>query len=117
MIHAIADTHVLIWHLFDSTRLSNAAMRALDFALDDQKMIGISAISLVEIVYLIEKRRIPKDALSLLAEKLQKPRSLFEIIPLTYSIAEDVAKIPYNQISDMPDRIRCNSITPQHSPH
>jgi len=45
MIHAIADTHVLIWHLFDSTRLSDPAKAELDLALNSGTVIGLSAIS------------------------------------------------------------------------
>ena len=105
MIHAIADTHALLWHLFDSVRLSKTAAAEFDFACHNGMMIGLSAISLVEIVYLIEKQRIPKDALPLLAGKLKQPETLFELIPVTHDIAENVANVPYHQVPDMPDRI------------
>jgi PIN domain nuclease of toxin-antitoxin system len=116
MIHAIADTHTFIWHLFDSSRLSQPATRTFDVALNKGLMIGLSAVSIVEIVYLIEKGRIPGDALPLLNEKLKPLQQLFEVIPVTQGIAEDVRQIPYLQVPDMPDRIIAATALHYHVP-
>ncbi len=55
MIYAIADIHGLIWYLTKSPRLSKDARDAFVHAETSGLTIGVSAISIVEIVYLIEK--------------------------------------------------------------
>jgi PIN domain nuclease of toxin-antitoxin system len=59
MIIAIADTHAAIWYLFSDPRLGRAASAFIDAAIANGDHIGVSAISLAEMVYLIEKGRIP----------------------------------------------------------
>lgn len=55
MIVAIAGTHTAIWYLFSDSRLGHAASDFIDRAIGNGDHIGISAISLAEIVYLIER--------------------------------------------------------------
>lgn len=64
MITAIADTHAAIWYLFSDPQLGSAASAFIDAAIANGDHIGVSAISLAEMVYLIEKRRIPSSALN-----------------------------------------------------
>lgn len=47
----VADTHVLVWYLTDSLRLSAAARQALEACVADDHPIVVNSISLVEIVY------------------------------------------------------------------
>lgn len=44
MIRAIADTHALIWYLFEDRRLSRAAKQFMDNAAKSGEEIGFSAI-------------------------------------------------------------------------
>jgi hypothetical protein len=62
MIAGVADTHTALWHLFDDKRLSAAAEAFIDEAATARRKIAISTISLAEVVYLIEKNRIPASA-------------------------------------------------------
>ena len=55
MAGVVADTHALVWYLVEPSRLSPTAGAALDQAVDVGDGIYISAISLVELVYLVEK--------------------------------------------------------------
>ena len=50
MIVAIADTHTAIWYLFSDSRLGRGASDFIDVAIGNGDHIGISAISLAEIV-------------------------------------------------------------------
>ena len=59
MIAAVADTHTVLWHLYDNARLSVAAGNFIDRAAVARSQIVISAITLAEIVYLIETNRLP----------------------------------------------------------
>ena len=61
MLAAIADTHTAIWYLFSDSRLGRAASECIDEAIANGDHIGISAINLAEMIYLIEKKRIPED--------------------------------------------------------
>jgi len=59
----VLDTHALIWHLQASDSLSPTARSILD-TIDAGEATGIvPSITLVEMVYLVEKKRIDQGAL------------------------------------------------------
>ena len=105
MISAIADTHAVIWYLYDDARISEKAKRYIEETKDHGNQIGISTITLVEIVYLIEKGRINMDAFTILSNELKDNQSVLQEIPLTNRIVIDLATIDRTSIPDMPDRI------------
>lgn len=105
MITAIADTHSIIWYLYDDTRISEKAKRFIEATSEQGNQIGISTITLVEIVYLVEKGRIENRAYSKINSELQDNRSVLKEIPLTNGIVMELAQIDRNSIPDMPDRI------------
>ncbi|MCU0285803.1 MAG: type II toxin-antitoxin system VapC family toxin [Acidobacteria bacterium] len=105
MITAIADTHTIIWYLYDDTRISEKAKRFIEAAGEQGNQIGISTITLVEIVYLIEKGRIENCAFTKINSELQDNRSVLREIPLTNEIVLKLAQIDRDSIPDMPDRI------------
>ena len=55
MISAVADTHAVIWYLFADKRLSSHAKTIIENASKAGNQIGVSAITLIEMVYLVEK--------------------------------------------------------------
>ena len=63
MIAAIADTHTTIWYLFSDPRLGSGASASIDAAVSKGEHVGVSAITIVGIVYLMEKGRIPAEVL------------------------------------------------------
>ena len=79
MIVAIADTHAAIWYLFSDPRLGKAASAFIEETISKGDHIGVSAISLAEMVYLVEKARIPPNALNDLHAACRS-----EIRPATY---------------------------------
>lgn len=105
MISAIADTHTVIWYLYDDTRISEKAKRFIEATGEQGNQIGLSTITLVEIVYLIEKGRIENRAFTKLNSELQNNQSVLREIPLTNRIVMELAEIDRNSIPDMPDRI------------
>ncbi len=105
MIHAIADTHTVIWYLLASPHLSVEARAQFDAARKNGMTVGLSAITIVEMIYLTEKGRIRSEALPLLEKKIKQKKKLLELIPITHEIARAVQNVLYAQISDMPDRI------------
>lgn len=61
MIAAIADARAVIWCLFSDTRLAKAASAFIDDTIAIGDHIGVSAMPLAEIAYLVEKERIPAN--------------------------------------------------------
>ena len=105
MIVAIADTHATVWYLFSDARLGKAASAFIDDTIAAGNHIGVSAISIAEMVYLIEKGRIPANALSDLHAATVDPQAVLRHVPLDENIAMKMAEIPRQDIPDLPDRV------------
>lgn len=73
MIVAVADTHTLLWHMYDDPRISSSAQQVFFDAVESGNRIGVSTISLVEILYLQEKNRVPAKALNRVDNELGSP--------------------------------------------
>ncbi len=105
MIVAIADTHATIWYLFSDPRLGRAASAFIDATIAKGDHIGVSAISLAEMVYLIEKGRIPATALNDLHSAIADPQAVLKHVPLDENIAIKMAEVPRQDVPDLPDRV------------
>jgi PIN domain nuclease of toxin-antitoxin system len=105
MTSVVADTHTLIWYLGDTNKLSTVALAALDRAINTNNPIYVSAISLVEIVYLIEKGRLPSEVLTRIFKALDAPDVGLALTTLDRHICEKLQLIDRNIVPDMPDRI------------
>ena len=51
----VADTHIVIWYLLNPAKLSREATGALERCVDANETIRVSAHSLVELVYTVER--------------------------------------------------------------
>jgi PIN domain nuclease of toxin-antitoxin system len=58
----VLDTHAAIWYLLDTQNLSQTVFSLIDGAVASGVPTYISAVSLVEVVYLVERGRIAADA-------------------------------------------------------
>ncbi|HNR14115.1 MAG TPA: type II toxin-antitoxin system VapC family toxin [Thermodesulfobacteriota bacterium] len=101
----IADTHAIIWYLLASPELSSQAATALDDAVASGDGIYVASISVIEIVYLVEKGRIPALAFDRLSSSMSAHNSGLLIAPLDLAVATVVPRIPREAVPDMPDRI------------
>ena len=104
-IHAVADTHTLIWYITNDKRLSNEAISFLTDIDDSSKQVAISSMTLVEIVYLAEKGRISQDMLDIVVSFFDDIDSSLVEISIDHEIAQAMTQIPREQIPEMPDRI------------
>ena len=52
---AVLDTHAAVWYLLESQRLSRSTFSLIDSAAAEGAPTYISAISIVEVVYLVER--------------------------------------------------------------
>jgi PIN domain nuclease of toxin-antitoxin system len=105
VIAGVADTHTALWHLFDDARLSSRAADFIDEAAAARHRIAVSSISLAEVVYLIEKNRLPPSAYDDLKIALADPDYVLEEAPLTVGVVDALRKVPRVAVPDMPDRI------------
>jgi len=94
MIAAIADTHAAIWHLFSDPRLGREASAFIDATISNGGHIGVSAISLAEMVYPIEKARIPPNALEDILAALANPRAVLKQAHIDDKVALRMREIP-----------------------
>jgi len=104
-IAAIADTHAVIWSLFGDSRLSAAARAFIAHAAQSGASVGVSGMTMVEIVYLVEKGRIPRDTLERLLRLLSDPDDVLAEIPVDHAIAEAMRQVDRQQVPDLPDRV------------
>ena len=105
MIVGVADTHTVIWYLFSDPRLGANASAFIDAAVKSGDRIGISSISLAEIVYLIEKSRLPANALEDLLAAMADPRSVLQQIPVEAQVILKMQKATRREVRDLPGRL------------
>ena len=104
-IRAVADTHAVIWYVFADNRISLAARTIMQDAARADDQIGMSSMTLVETVYLLEKGRIDAHTLDRILEVLDHPQSLFVEIPVDRRISASMQLVDRQQVPDLPDRI------------
>jgi len=112
----VIDTHVLIWYLFEPEKLSFLARDTIETTLDFAHPVYIPAISIVEIIYLMEKGRISFTTLTALQQVLNDEQFSFVIAPLDEYVAFALQHIDRQAIPDMPDRIIAATALARHLP-
>ena len=105
MSACVADTHAVIWYLLNDPRLSPDALAAMQNAAAAGDGVFVSAITLVEIIYLIEKGRFPQSLLTGVITALNDSASELTTAILDDEIAQTMQQIPRAIVPDMPDRI------------
>ena len=105
MIAFVADTHAFIWHLFV---MLECRLRRGEHSHSRPRMVsrlGVSSVTLAEIVYLMEKGRISANALAgALAILLDPEREVAEV-PFDSEIVLKMREVSRQEVPDMPDRI------------
>jgi PIN domain nuclease of toxin-antitoxin system len=86
----VLDTHAVVWYLSGSKQLSPTARTVIASAERNAENIFVSAISLVEVIYLVEKGRLPALALQRLQEALRDPTGSMVVAPLDAAASEAV---------------------------
>ena len=102
---AVLDTHAAIWYLLDARNLSETVFSLIDGAATSGVPTYISAVSLVEVVYLVERGRIAADAFDRFERELGQASPAFKVFPLDYNVAGALKSVPREVVPDMPDRI------------
>jgi len=94
MIAGVADTHTALWHLFDDPRLSRAAGDFINAAAAARHKVALSSISLAEVVYLVEKGRLPIAAYDELTKALADPQHVLTEAACTAAIVQAMRLVP-----------------------
>jgi len=102
---ALLDTHAAVWYFLGLRELSPAASQSIRRALDRGNPIYLSAISIIETIYLVERGRLPMEALRRLKEGVMDPASGFLVHPVDEDVADAIHQISWSRVPDMPDRI------------
>jgi PIN domain nuclease of toxin-antitoxin system len=105
-LSVVADTHAMIWYVDAPNELSPAATAVMDVAANTSgEYIFISAITLVEMRYLVEKSRIKASILTRVEEELDEHDPMIVATSVDRTISDALASIPRLIVPDMPDRI------------
>ncbi len=102
----LADTHVLVWYATAPSMLSTTALRILEDAVAADQPIVIAAVSLIELVYIAEKRSDSIDAETLreLLASIQASGSPIAVAPMTVDVARHMISVTRTQVRDPFDR-------------
>ncbi|MEA3344642.1 MAG: PIN domain-containing protein [Chloroflexota bacterium] len=101
----VTDTHALVWHLTEAPRLSPICQTIFGAADEGENVIWIPSVALVEIVYLVEKRRLPKALIEQVLALVDPPTSNYPVAPLDTPVVRALESIDCNTVPDMPNRI------------
>jgi PIN domain nuclease of toxin-antitoxin system len=101
----LADTHSVIWYFQDRGRLSAAALAEMEKSVQSGEPILLSAISLVEIAYLVDRGRLPVEAMTSFDDQINRGDAAVRVAPVDALVANAVRRVPRDAVPDMPDRI------------
>jgi PIN domain nuclease of toxin-antitoxin system len=104
MDNIIVDTNIVIWYFTDISKLTKPAEKSLDSAASSG-IIYVSSITIVELIYLVEKGKLPSQLLALLRDALDDNTTAFRLVELTREIADETENVPRSVVPDMPDRM------------
>lgn len=105
MTAVVINTHVLVWYIFDSHRLSETAFKTIEEANTTNTQIYIPSISLIEITYLVEKGRIAEEVLTRVNQGIEDSKVNLSLVPLDLNITSAFLQIDKSIVPEMPDRI------------
>ena len=105
MIAGVADTDTALWYLLGNSKLSVTARNFIENTASAGHTIALSTISLAEIVYLVEKNRLPPSAYARLQDALTDPDYVIEEAPFNREVVESMRSVSRAEVPDMPDRI------------
>lgn len=104
-IRVVADTHTILWYLYNDARLSSTANALMDTIDKAGDQIAISSVTLAEIIYLVEKGRVDLLAFERVIQAIKQANATMVEIPFDHTIADAMRQIARVQVPELPDRI------------
>lgn len=105
MSEFVTDAHPLVWHLTKDAHLSSRCRQIFVQADAGKSTIWVPAIVLVEVIYLVEKRRLPEVLTDQMFALLGPPAVNYWLIGLDLTILRALRQVKRETVPDMPDRI------------
>jgi PIN domain nuclease of toxin-antitoxin system len=102
---AVADTQAILWWINADRRLSPLARRVCEAARRAGDRLGVSAMTLIELIYLVERGRVPPDGRTRLLDVIDAPSSEVAVIPVDRAVADAALSIDRAAIPELPDRV------------
>lgn len=99
----VTDTHALIWHFIDDYKLSQKAKSIFDKVDNGKDFIFIPCIVFFELLYIIEKKKLPIDFDNFVS--LVSISSNYKVEPLCLPIIGESRKIHREKLPDPWDRL------------
>jgi PIN domain nuclease of toxin-antitoxin system len=101
-VRFLLDTHIVVWWLSESRKLSQEQLRAIREAVRRGEPLAISAMTLIEIATL--RRDGPYQAFGSIEEALSQVETdpTFQVLPITFPVARDAAAL--SSLRDPSDR-------------
>jgi len=84
--------------------LGSEAKHIFDQAETGDDTVMISAITLLEAIYLAEKKKIPSERVEALIDRLENSVN-YVVAPITFEVAVAIREVSREKVPDMPDRI------------
>ncbi len=101
----LADTHAIVWYMEKDRRLGQEARAVLDKMSDGSALIFLSLMSLLEMDYLIQKKRISPKLPELILQEAKPAHSSLQIVDIGLSLYPSFLEVPSSAIPELPDRI------------
>lgn len=101
----VTDTHPFVWYIEDNKRLSRAAARVFTEAETGKAIIHIPSIVFVELLFLIQRQRIPSTIIEQAFALAEQEESEIRVAPLDLAVARAVATFGPAAVPELPDRI------------
>ena len=101
----VTDTHSIVWYLARHDAISPRAFAAIDTALIEGVPVYVSAISLVELTYLVEKGSVQQAALEDLMTALNDADNSLTLMVLDMAVSKALGTVSREAVPDMPDRV------------
>jgi PIN domain nuclease of toxin-antitoxin system len=98
-------THTVIWYLFSDPRLGADAAAFIEETVTKGDHIAVSAITLAEMIYLIEKGKIQPNTLKDLYSAMADSNSVLQHVAFDETIAMNMKGVSREEVPDLPDRI------------
>lgn len=101
----LLDTHIVIWWLGEIDRLSVAQVRTLKQAEADGERVAVAAVTLWEIVKLVERARIQlRQPVDVFLEAIERHPGV-DLLPLTARVALESTRLGERVPSDPTDQL------------
>jgi PIN domain nuclease of toxin-antitoxin system len=105
MASLVVDTHIVIWLVTNSPRLSARAKEGIREAIDAGSPLLMSAVSVAELIYATEKLRLPRAVLDVILDATHREQYGLRVVAFDQAMAETMQRVPREIVPDLPDRM------------